>query len=151
MVNFKMRSLIVPMGLLVILMNLWGCAAYSRPKLAAESSRKLTKEDVVNMVTSDIGDEVIIAQIDATGSRFELSVSDVVELKNAGVSEKVIEYMISTGKEQDREGREARYLWYYDYPYHYYSGVRVVYLNGSRWHYYPRRGGRAGFWIRVRR
>ena len=148
MISFKVKSLIVPVGSLLILMNLWGCAAYSRPKLAAESSRKLTKEDVVNMVTSDIGDEVIIAQIDATESQFKLSVSDVVELKNAGVSERVIEYMISTGKEQDRE---VHYLWYRYYPYYYYPSVRVVYLNNSWWHYYPRRSGRTGIWIRARR
>jgi hypothetical protein len=152
MVDSKMKRLLVLMGLLLMITNLWGCAARRSSASWAERPRTLTKEDVVNMATSDIGDAVIIAQIDATGSRFGLSVSDVTELKKAGVSEQVIEYMIGAGMEPDQEVNFVRYLYS---PYHpittYTSGVRDVYVNGSRWHYSPRRGGRAGAWVKARR
>jgi hypothetical protein len=163
MVDLRMRGMLLPVGLLVVLTSLWGCAAHRGPVALAETPRTLTKEDVVNMATSDIGDDVIIAQIDATGSWFDLSVSDVIELKRAGVSEKVIEHMIRTGKvqaqrEQDREVCPLRYVYYpryypmYTYyPSIYYPSVRIMYLGGSRWHYYPRRDGRRGTWIKVRR
>ncbi|MCD6335206.1 MAG: hypothetical protein J7M27_07740 [Candidatus Latescibacteria bacterium] len=152
MVHSKMKRLLLLIGVVVMITSLGGCAVHRSSASWAERPRTLMKEDVVNMATSDIGDAVIIAQIDATGSRFDLSVSDVTELKKAGVSEKVIEYMIGAGMEPDQEVRYVRYSYY---PYHpittYYSGVRVVYVNGSRWHYSPRRGGRAGVWIKARR
>ena len=152
MVNSKMRRLLVPIAVVLMITSLWGCAAHRGSASLVERPRTLTKEDVVNMATSDIGDEVIIAQIEATGSRFGLSVSDVIELKNAGVSEKVIEHMIGTGKEQDGKAHSRWYVHYphYDRMYTYYPSVRIVYLGGSRWHYYPRRGGRRGVWIKVR-
>ena len=152
MAGSKMRRLVVSVAVFVMIMSLWGCAAYRGPAALAERPRELTKEDVVNMATSDIGDEVIIAQIEATGSRFELSVADITELKKAGVSEKVIEHMISTGKES-----EVRYWrdYYHPYPHPYwlhpyYPSVRVVYYGGAWWHHRPRRGG-PGFWVRARR
>ena len=153
MVDFKVKRLLVPMGLLLMITSLWGCAAHRGSASLVERPRTLTKEDVVNMATSDIGDEVIMAQIDATGSRFDLSVSDIVELKNVGVSEKVIEVMIGTGKEHDQEIRCQRHFhyprWYLTY--HYYPRLRVEYHSGSWWRYSPRRRGRTGVWIKARR
>jgi len=153
MVNSKMKRLLVPIAVVLMITSLWGCAAHRGSVGLVERPRALTKEDVVNMATSDIGDEVIIAQIDATGSRFDLSVSDVTELKKAGVSEYVIEVMIGTGKEH---GQEVHCLRHSYYPrcyltYHYYPRVRVVYHSGSWWRYYPRRSRRSGVWIKVRR
>ena len=148
----KMKRAVVPVGLLLMMASLWGCAAHRGSVGPVAHSRALTKEDVVNMATSDIGDQVIIAQIEATGSGFDLSVSDVIELKNAGVSEKVIEHMIGTGKEQDGKAHSRWYVHYpYYYPMHtYYPRVRIVYLGDSRWHYHPRRDGRRGVWIKAR-
>ena len=150
MLNLKTRSLVISISVLLVTTSLWGCAAHhSRPAALAQPPRALNKEDVVNMATSDIGDDVITAQIRATGSRFALSVSDITELKKAGVSEKVIEYMISTGKES--EAQCTRHFYRPSYTvYSYYPSVRVVYRSGARWHYYPRRGGR-GIWIKTRR
>ena len=155
MVHVRLGRLIAPVGLLLIIIVVSGCAAHLGPTAQAERPRALTKEDVVNMATSDIGDDVIISQIKATGSCFRLSVSDIVELKEAGVSEKVIEYMITTGQQYGREARhEVHYLWHPYYPHYYsiypwYPGVRVVYINGSYWHHFPRRG-RPGVWVKAR-
>ena len=155
MVHARLRRPLAPVGLLLMIIILSGCAAHVGPTPRVERPRTLTKEDVVNMATSDIGDDVIISQIKATGSRFMLSVSDIVELKEAGVSERVIEYMITTGQQCERETRqEARYLWYPYWPHYYsmyawYPGVRVVYINGSYWHHFPRRG-RPGVWVKTK-
>ena len=152
MVDFKVKRLLIPMGLLLMITSLWGCAAHRSSAALVERPQTLTKEDVVNMATSDIGDAVIIAQIDATGARFDLSVSDVTELKKAGVSENVIEYMIGTGKEGDGKVQRLRYAYYPYYSmYTYYPSERVVYRSGSWWHYYPKKGGRTGVWIKARR
>ncbi|MFH1008135.1 MAG: hypothetical protein V1800_11660 [Candidatus Latescibacterota bacterium] len=152
MAHLKMKWSLIPVGVVVMITILGGCAAQRNSASWAQRSRMLTKEDVVNMATSDIGDAVIIAQMDATGSRFGLSVSDVTELKQAGVSEKVIEYMIGTGIKSSQEGYHVRYSYYPHYPMIAYTpGMRIIYVNGSQWHYSPRRGGRSGVWIRGRR
>ena len=153
MVHSKMKRLLLLMGVVVMITSLGGCAARRSSASWAERPRTLTKEDVVNMATSDIGDAVIIAQIEATDARFDLSVSDVTELKQAGVSEQVIEYMIGAGMESEQKVNYVRHSYTpYYYPITTYtSGVRVVYVNGSRWHYSPGRRGRAGVWVKARR
>ena len=152
MVDSKMKKLLVSMGVLTLIVGVGGCATYRPSAALAERPRTLTKEDVVNMATSDIGDDVIIAQIDATGSRFRLCVSDITQLKDAGVSETVIEHMISTGKEYDQEPRCLRYTYYPHWwvTYHYYPPIRVgLHAGYPRRYYWPARGGWP--WLRARR
>lgn len=58
----------------------------------------LSIEDVEEMSKNGLSDAVIISQIEATKSKFVLSKEEIIELKNAGVSQKVINYMIEPGK-----------------------------------------------------
>jgi outer membrane lipoprotein SlyB len=58
----------------------------------------LSIDDVKEMSKNGLSDSVIISQIEATGTRFELSPEEIIDLKNSGVSQKVINYMIQTGK-----------------------------------------------------
>ena len=65
------------------------------PVLASAQNRKTTKEltvkDVVELSRSDLGDEVILSQIEASGTVFKLTVDDILEL-NAGV-----QHLVHTG------------------------------------------------------
>lgn len=63
-----------------------------------DRGEQLSIRDVEKMSSAGINDDVIINQIKATNSVFYLSADDIVELKNAGVSQHVINYMIETGK-----------------------------------------------------
>jgi outer membrane lipoprotein SlyB len=56
----------------------------------------LTIKDVKNMSKAGLSDDLIISQIEATQSEFRLSASDIIDLKQAGVSQRVIEAMIET-------------------------------------------------------
>ena len=56
----------------------------------------LTQEDVVRLVSEGVSDEVILSQIDATHSKFFLTVDEIVELKKNKVSERVVNHMIRT-------------------------------------------------------
>lgn len=62
-----------------------------------EQRQPLAVADIKAMVTSHVGDDVIITQIQSTRSVYHLSAADIIDLHNAGVSEKVIQYMIHTG------------------------------------------------------
>jgi outer membrane lipoprotein SlyB len=62
-----------------------------------DRGEQLDTYDVKQMASAGLSDDVIIGQIEATKSVYHLSTSDIIALKNAGVSQKVIDYMIETG------------------------------------------------------
>ena len=77
-----------------------------RDSMQSQSPRTLRKidrgdqlsiDDVKNMSKAGVRDDVIISQIQATGSTFTLSASDIIDLKNSGVSQRVINAMIRNG------------------------------------------------------
>ncbi|MFM2082789.1 MAG: hypothetical protein RL380_1480 [Verrucomicrobiota bacterium] len=61
-----------------------------------EQGQPLSAADVKALAQARIGDEVIISQIKNSRTVFRLSSADIIDLHNAGVSEKVIDYMINT-------------------------------------------------------
>lgn len=77
---------------LVLALVGFGVASDSR---ASQGEDVLTNQDVVKMVGAKLGDEVIIAKIrEAPRADFQLSVDDLVGLRNSGVSEQVIHAML---------------------------------------------------------
>jgi len=62
-----------------------------------DQQQALSVSDIKAMTQSGLSDDVIIAQIDATHSTFVLSSEQIIELKEVGVSQRVIEHMIRTG------------------------------------------------------
>lgn len=55
----------------------------------------VTKEDLKKLTAAQISDGVILAYIRSHGPVPKLSAQDLIELKNAGVSEKVLEQLAS--------------------------------------------------------
>lgn len=77
-----------------------------REALSQQSPRTLRKidqgdqlsiNDIKAMSHAGIRDNVIISQIESTGSQFHLTTSDIIDLKNTGVSQRVIDAMIRSG------------------------------------------------------
>jgi len=64
-----------------------------------ENGEQLSTEDVKKMARAGLSDDAIIRQINETKSTFYLSSADIVDLKKAGISQKVINYMIHTGNQ----------------------------------------------------
>ena len=76
-----------------------------RQSMEAQNPRTLRKidhgqpldvQDIKDMSKAGIKDDVIISQIHATNSKFHLTTADIVDLKNSGVSQRVINAMIKT-------------------------------------------------------
>ena len=63
-----------------------------------DNRQQLSIKDIEALAENGIGDDVIISQIQTTNSVFHLTSDEIIDLKNHGVSEKVIEYMIQTGR-----------------------------------------------------
>jgi hypothetical protein len=59
----------------------------------------LTNPDVVRMVAAGLGDEIIVAKVqEAPRVNFELAVDDLVALRKAGVSERVVHAMLERNR-----------------------------------------------------
>ena len=63
-----------------------------------DNGEPLSVEDVKAMSQAGIDDNVIMSQIQSTHSVFYLTSQDIINLKNIGVSQRVIDYMIQTGR-----------------------------------------------------
>ena len=61
-----------------------------------EQSQPLTVADVKALAKAGIGDDLIVSQIRNSRTVYHLSTADILDLKNSGVSEKIIDFMINT-------------------------------------------------------
>jgi hypothetical protein len=61
-----------------------------------DNGQQLSIYDVEAMAKNGLSDDVIIGQIQNTKSVFHLTSDQIIQLKQSGVSEKVIEYMMHT-------------------------------------------------------
>ena len=63
---------------------------------AVEQNQPLAVSDVKALAQAKVSDDVIISQIRASHTVYHLSVADIIDLRNSGVSENVIDFMINT-------------------------------------------------------
>jgi hypothetical protein len=61
-----------------------------------EQDQPLTVLDVQSLAKAGISDDLIISQIRNSRTVYHLNTADIIALKNAGVSERVIDFMINT-------------------------------------------------------
>ncbi len=61
-----------------------------------EQGVPLTVADVKALVCAQVGDDLIVSQIRNSRTVYHLSTADIIDLKNAGASDVVIDYMINT-------------------------------------------------------
>ncbi|MBN1827080.1 MAG: hypothetical protein JW958_12550 [Candidatus Eisenbacteria bacterium] len=55
---------------------------------------RMSVDDVIRLLEAGVGERVVIAQIEESGSEFDLSTEDILDLEEMGVPEKVMEAMI---------------------------------------------------------
>jgi outer membrane lipoprotein SlyB len=63
-----------------------------------DNQQQLTLDDIKQMSKNGLRDQVIMDQIRSTHSVFYLTSSEIVDLKKAGVTQNVIDFMIQTGQ-----------------------------------------------------
>lgn len=76
-------------------------ASFAAIPLHAQSQKPLTNADVVQMVKSGFDDATIIKTIQVNGGNFDVSVPALVDLKNNGVSQNVIDNMLSAAHQRN--------------------------------------------------
>jgi hypothetical protein len=63
--------------------------------IAQQDKKPLTNADIVRLSKSGLAESVVISAIEANDSRFDVSADALIALKNAGVSQKIIEAMLA--------------------------------------------------------
>jgi outer membrane lipoprotein SlyB len=71
-------------------------AAAPETLVRVDQGQPLGVADIKAMAKAGVSDEVIISQIRNSHTVYHLSTSDIIDLKNSGVSEPVIDFMINT-------------------------------------------------------
>ena len=101
-----------------------GCATRPRPQ-------PLTQSDIISMVKAGVLDEEIIRRIEGTRTVFRLGSDDVLRLRNEGVSDRVVNFMLDTYTRYvaAAERRQA----YYDADWHYGFGFYYGYPHHRYW------------------
>jgi hypothetical protein len=89
-----MRNVFIVILTTVCLAGLASGCASSKPKVA--QSHPVTVADVEALTKAGMGDDVIISQIRTSGAAYRLNAADIIDLHNAGVSNRVIQYMINS-------------------------------------------------------
>src|SRR5262249_44674472 len=64
--------------------------------VARAQDQPMSVADVKALAKAEVSDEVILSQIRNTHSAFHLSTAEILDLKDAGVSQKVIDFMINS-------------------------------------------------------
>src|SRR5712692_7577043 len=63
--------------------------------IVAQAKKPLTNDDVLQMVKAGFQDSMIVKAIEANDTNFDVSVQALMDLKNAGVSQPIIEAMLA--------------------------------------------------------
>ena len=80
----KVKALVV-----LSLCLLFGAATF------AQTKKPLTNDDVLQMVKAGFQESMILKAIEANDTNFDVSVQALMDLKNAGVSQAIIEAMLA--------------------------------------------------------
>ncbi len=101
------------------LLLLSGCAVF-------ESKPPITQEEVVTMVKAGTSPGEIIQKLKASGTIYELSAAELIDLSRKGVPDSILNYMQSTQIQAIRQ-ENARRDFYYPAPYPYWYDRRYYY------------------------
>jgi hypothetical protein len=87
------------------LLGVLALALLLTPRPAAAGD--LTLRDVIELHRSGLGDELLVAVIEADGGPFQLSLADILDLRSDGLSERVIAALVRTGTRRASASSEA--------------------------------------------
>ncbi len=110
-------------------MALAGCTYAVREDVARDP---VTRLEVVRLTRAGVADDTIIARVHREGMSETLSAEEIVSLKQDGVSDRVIQSMISAPVAQPRRTIVYRYV----DPVWWWGGLQIGWYYGRYWHPY---------------
>jgi len=67
----------------------------SQTSPVAPQEQNLSLAEIKALAKAEVADDIVISEINNTRSTFSLTAQAIIDLKNVGVSEKVIAYMMN--------------------------------------------------------
>jgi hypothetical protein len=96
--------------------------------------------EVQSMVQAHVSDAVIVSQIQNSSARYTLTAGQIIALKNAGVSDAVLNAMINTASKPPVQATttvsQSSYVYPYAYPWGWWGGGPYYYGGYYRGGYY---------------
>ena len=71
------------------------CAAILLACSVSLQAETMTNDSVLSLVKQGLGDELIVAKINSEPCKYDTSISSLIALKNAAVSERILAAMVS--------------------------------------------------------
>ena len=140
--NARFRCLLLSVPLTALMLTLTGCVTRTYT-VAAPPPAGPTIAEVQSMSQAHVSDSVIISQIQNSSTRYQLTADQIISLKSAGVSDAVVNAMISTAsKPQPQTATTTTVVEEpYAYPYVYVDPWPVwwgwgPYYRGGYYHYH---------------
>ncbi len=91
-----MKNFRIILAYLSLLLTVCGsCIAQTHVLNLPPEPKQMSVQDVVKLSKAGFSDDLIIQQVRQTGQRFDLSTDQLLQLKAASVSEKVMQFMIN--------------------------------------------------------
>lgn len=81
----------------VLVVVLAAAVGLSLPGAVSLAQEVLTNDSVIQMVKAGLPEAVVVAKIKSSATKFDLKTDSLVNLKKAGVSDKVLEAMVAAG------------------------------------------------------
>ena len=97
-----MKMMRVVLALVLVL-----AVSLSLPGAISIAQEVLTNDSVIQMVKGGLPAAVVIAKIKSTPSKFDLRTDSLVSLKKAGVTDEILEAMVSAGAPPPPRRRRA--------------------------------------------
>lgn len=89
--------------MLLVLLSSRGSTAQDQPALSLRRPGALTNQDIVAMLRSKFSDAVIVKTIQANRTGFDISVPGLLQLKDAGADDRVIDAVLSADENGKRD------------------------------------------------
>ena len=129
------------LGLLTAAMS--GCVSYDQRNAPSLVSRTApTLEQIKEMSDKGVSEEIILTTLRAARAVYTLTSKEVVELQQAGVSQTIIDYLLSTPRLFGQKVRRYRYYYppYYYPNFYYHSGWHFGAHHYGHGHHYGHHG-----------
>lgn len=74
---------------------------------AEQAAQPLTNDSIIKLVKAGLGEDMIIKMVDTQPGKYSLAADDIIALKNAGVSDRVISAILNKGSSSPTSGGRA--------------------------------------------
>lgn len=117
-----MKKIFASAGIVAFALFLAGCVVPVQSSRTTYTANPMSVDDVKALCKANVGDDIVISQIRSTRTVYRLTAAQIIGLKNEGISQKVIDYMINTASAQSSSEAatvepSSSYVYPYAYPY----------------------------------